>query len=103
MVQLRSETGHPAQSHVCGDELGPMGRIGIVGLYGRNGKAPDFASPWAIRMGLIDLVDSPIVGCARDKTFGIGKSGEAGHIKLCHLVAAVRLTSTFIDVVKIIT
>ena len=57
-MKSRAEARRPAQSHIRIYEFGPIRRIGLIGFLGRHREAPDIALPRAIRIQIIDLVDS---------------------------------------------
>jgi len=86
-VQLGTETSRPAKSCIRVNESGAVGWIGIVGCFGRNREAPNRTFPWTVRVGIVDLVDTPVIGCAGNKTIGKWKSSEAGNKRCRALVA----------------
>jgi hypothetical protein len=100
-VQLGAETRCPAQFDIRIDKLGPFDRYGLIGLLGRNQEAPDTAFPGAVRIGLINRIDPPIIRCPRDKTLRIGEAREASNQKRIGLVAAECVARAFIYVVEI--
>ena len=87
-MQFGPEARRPAQDHVIRtDKFGAVGRVRIVSRPGRNCETPDVAFPRAIRIGLVNLVDSPIIGCSPNQAVRIGKSREACYVKRHGLVA----------------
>ncbi len=103
-MQLGAKTGLPRQGWVFGiDERGIISRNRVVGLLGLNPEAPDLAFPRTVRVGLIDLVDSPIVSLAIYKAVRIRVSGEADNKIQRFLVAPECVTCAVVHIVKIIS
>ncbi|MBA7659693.1 hypothetical protein ES703_67684 [subsurface metagenome] len=100
-MQFRTETFRPAKLHIRFYLLGGISRVWVVGSLRWNHKAPDIAFPRTIRLGVIDLINSPVICCARDETIRISKSGEAGNKKRCGLVALERALGASVHIVGI--
>ena len=69
----------PAKGRIQVHEFGAVGRVGEIGSLRRNAEAPYIARPGTIRLGVIDLVDPPVICCAGDKAVRIRESDEAGN------------------------
>ncbi|MBA7681561.1 hypothetical protein ES703_89901 [subsurface metagenome] len=72
---------------------------GVVSLFGRNQKAPDIAFVFRSTV-CFNLVDSPVVGCAGNKTIRNSKSGKTNNNKCRCLVALERIFGTVVHIVK---
>ncbi|MBA7682285.1 hypothetical protein ES703_90635 [subsurface metagenome] len=102
MVQFGAETCRPAKVCIRVYEFGVVSRVGVIGSLGRNRKAPDIAPPRTIRLGIIDLIDSPVICRARNKAIRIRKSGKANN-KICRgLVALECALGAIVHIVKIL-
>ena len=65
-----------------------------------NGKTPDLTLPRAVRIGIVNFIDSPVVRCSRNQAIRIGISGEAGNISRERIIASECITETVIYVVE---
>ena len=103
-MQLGAESRRPAKDHIRIDELGTIGRNGIIGCLGRNHKAPDIPLPGTVRISFVNLVDSPIVRCSRDQTVGVGIPWKTGNIKSHSqsLVTPERIGSAVVNILEIV-
>ena len=86
------QAGRPAKLHVGIDKSDTIGWVGIVSLLRWNGEIPDRTLPGAVRVRVVDLIDSPIVRCARYQTIRIGKARKTGYVERRRLVASERFT-----------
>ncbi len=73
-VQFRTETRCPANCSTRVYEFSSVSRNWFIGGFGRNHKAPDIAFPGTIGIGIIDLINTPVICCSRNKTFRISKT-----------------------------
>jgi hypothetical protein len=102
VVQLCVETRRPCKDRVRINVSGTVSRVGVVSRPGRNREAPDVSYPWTVGLGFVDLVDSPVIGGARNQTVGIGKSREADDVRRIGLVSSKRIGRTVDDIVEIL-
>ena len=58
------------------DKFGTFSRVRVICGFRWNRKAPDVTFPGTIRLGFVDLVDSPVVSRPRNKTIRIRISRE---------------------------
>ncbi len=104
-MQFGAKTRRPRQSCVFGiDECGTISRYRVIGLIGLNPEAPDIALPRTVRIGIIDLINSPVVSLAVNKTVRIWISGKAGNKIQAFLITAecFALTCGIVHIVKIV-
>lgn len=80
-VQLCAKTRCPAKLYIGAHTLGFISRIREVCSFGRNTKAPDRTFPGAVRLSVVDFIDSPVVSCSRNKAIRKRKSGKANNNK----------------------
>ena len=87
-MYFHTETTCPAKVFVRIDEFGAIGRGGIVCGFRRNRETPDLTFPRTVRIGIVNLIDTPVVCRSRHKAIGKCESGKAGHVKCYSLIAS---------------
>ncbi|MBA7652884.1 hypothetical protein ES703_60723 [subsurface metagenome] len=85
-VNFRTGACRPAK--VCSRvyKAGAVRQVVVIGLLGWNCKAPDVTFVYRSTVGL-NLINPPVVSCARHQTVRNGKSGKTNSEKRLSLVA----------------
>ena len=79
-MQSRVEASRPAKGDIRFNKPVAIRWVWIVGNLGWNRKAPDVTLPGAIRICIIDLINSPVVSSARNKALGGRKAGKSNYL-----------------------
>ncbi len=101
-VQFSTETGCPAKLCIQSNSLGVVSRNRKVCRLWRNTKAPDVTFPWAVRLGFVYFIDSPVVSRSRYKTVRNRKSWKTNNYKRVYLVTYECAFGAFINSIEVI-